>query len=386
MEQGSVKGSGTTRATRHRKRRLRAWRGNLVEAAARPDHPLMGYVDQYLEWRGMTGASERSVRAHDDALKYFIEWCEVRGVSRPEELTRPVLEAYQRTLFLTRRSDGEPLSIRTQLLRLMGLRGWCTWLSRERVVEHNAAADLVLPRAPKTLPKVVPSVQQMARLMAQPDLMEITGARDRAILEVLYSTAMRRMELCNLTLSDLDLDQCTVWIRQGKGRRDRFIPLGERAAQWVQRYLDEVRPHLVVRAEEWSVFLTDYGEAYQPSRLAGLVRRYMRAAGLMQGACHALRHACATHMLENGADIRYIQALLGHAELSTTQIYTHVAIGRLKAIHAQTHPSRLGVTTHVADAGANPDDAALLLATLADESAQEAHEDAGTDDGRAGGL
>lgn len=271
---------------RHRKHRLYAWRGNLKEVAARSTHPFMDYVEQYLQWRRMTGASERSVQAHDDALVTFVDWWEVRGVREPRELTRAVLETYQRYLFLMRKADGEPLSIRTQLLRLlrlMGVRGWCAWLSRERVIEHNAAADLVLPSAPKSLPKSVPSVGQIARLMAQPDLSEETGVRDRAMLEVLYSTGMRRMELCNLSLADVDLEQGTVWIRHGKGKRDRFIPLGARAGEWVGRYLEEVRPRLMVRADDWSLFLTDYGEAYQPSRLATLVRRYMRLAGLMQG-------------------------------------------------------------------------------------------------------
>jgi len=361
---------GRTSLTRLRKRRLRAWRGNFIEVAERLDHPLMGYVDQYLAWCRMTGASERSVQSRDDSLKQFIEWCDVRGVSWPHELTRAVLEAYQRSLFLARKKDGEPLSIRTQLIRLGALRGWSEWLSRERVIEHNAAADLVLPRAPKTLPKVVPSIEQLGRLMAQPDLTEITGVRDRAMLEVLYSTGIRRAEMCTLTLSDLDLESGTVWIRQGKGRRDRFIPLGARAGQWVRRYLDEIRPGLMVRSDEWAVFLTDYGEAYTPQRLGNLVRRYMRLAGLMEGSCHALRHACATHMLENGADIRFIQALLDHAELSTTQIYTHVAIGKLKAIHAATHPARLGEAM-----GVNSEHAGLLLATLEGEEQEEADED-----------
>ena len=104
-------------------------------------------------------------------------------------------------------------------------------------------------------------------------------------------------------------------VRQGKGRRDRYIPMGERACYWVSRYLDEVRPMLVVRADDWTLFLTDYGEAYSGNRLTDLVKRYMGLAGIRDGACHALRHACATHMLENGADVRFIQALLGHADL-----------------------------------------------------------------------
>jgi len=363
---------------RRRKHRLHTWRGKGGQAVPRLDHPLMGYVERYVEWRRMTGSSERTVRSLDQVLKMFIDWCALRTVNQPQELTRAVLETYQRSLFLMRKRNGEPLTIGSQLTRLQGLRGWCAWLSRERVIEHNAAADLVLPRRPHMLPRHVPGVVQIAQLMAQPDLTEITGARDRAILEVLYSTGMRAMELCGLSVSDLDLEQGTVWIRQGKGRRDRFIPLGARACQWVRRYLDEVRPHLVVDLQEWSVFLTDYGEAYRTMRLGQMVRRYMRLAGLTEGACHALRHACATHMLENGADTRFIQALLGHAKLSTTQIYTHVAIGKLKAIHAATHPAQLGAGVGSRDervsAGDQAQQALLMLMELEEEARQELDE------------
>ena len=152
-------------------------------------------------------------------------------------------------------------------------------------------------------------------------------------------------------------------VRQGKGRRDRYIPIGERACYWVGRYLEEIRPSLVVRQDEWALFLTDYGEAFLKNRITDLVKRYMELAGIRDGACHALRHACATHMLENGADVRYIQALLGHADLSSTQIYTRVAIGKLREIHSATHPAKLVG----ADAGA----ASLLAALDAQEDEQE---------------
>nr|WP_304571694.1 site-specific tyrosine recombinase XerC [Trinickia terrae] len=302
----------------------------------------MEYVLRYLEWRRVTGASSRTASSIDQLLTMFVDWCAVRGISEPREFTRSVLETYQRYLFLTRKADGEALSTGSQLLRLRAVRGWCAWLARERIIEHNAAADLILPREPKTLPKFVPSVAQIERMMAQADLSEVTGARDRAILEVLYSTGMRAMELCGLSLADVDLEQGTVWIRQGKGRKDRFIPLGARAAYWVQRYQAEVRPLLATRADEWALFLTDYGQPYRSNRLGYIVRRYMALAGCAEGSCHALRHACATHMLENGADIRFIQALLGYATLSTTQIYTRVVIGKLKEVHAATHPARMG--------------------------------------------
>lgn len=178
-------------------------------------------------------------------------------------------------------------------------------------------------------------------MLNQPDIATPWGLRDRAILETLYSTGIRRMEMTRLTLYDVDLAQGTVMVRQGKGAKDRLIPIGARACAWIARYLEEVRPLLATRSDELALFLTDYGESFEKNRLGDLVRRYLRHAGIPHGSCHAFRHAMATHMLENGADIRFIQAMLGHSELSTTQIYTQVSIGKLKEIHTATHPARL---------------------------------------------
>jgi integrase/recombinase XerD len=150
------------------------------------------------------------------------------------------------------------------------------------------------------------------------------------------------MELINLTLHAIDEERGTVMIRQGKGAKDRMIPIGERAIKWVRRYLEEVRPSFVREPDSGTLFLTNLFEPFTPNRLTQLVREYIKAADLgKQGSCHLLRHTCATLMLENGADTRFIQQQLGHAELSTTQIYTQVSIRKLKEIHTATHPAKL---------------------------------------------
>ena len=150
------------------------------------------------------------------------------------------------------------------------------------------------------------------------------------------------MELVHLKVFDVDLVSGLVMVRGGKGGRDRVVPLGERASKWVAAYVEKVRPLLLPGHGERTLFVTDYGEPFGKNRLGDLVKRYLgkaRFAG--PGACHLFRHACATHMLENGADIRFIQMLLGHADLSTTQIYTRVSIAKLKQVHSATHPARL---------------------------------------------
>ncbi len=173
-------------------------------------------------------------------------------------------------------------------------------------------------------------------LMEQSNLRTPQGLRDRVMLEVLYSTGMRRNELLDLGRSDMELGQRTVLIRQGKGSKDRVVPLGERAAYWVERYLREAegRP---VELEGEVLFPLD--KTYRHA-LSIMVRRYLDRAGIEKpGACHLLRHTAATLMLQHGADVRSIQEMLGHARLSTTQIYTRVTIVELKKVHAATHPA-----------------------------------------------
>lgn len=198
-----------------------------------------------------------------------------------------------------------------------------------------------LPKQPQRLPRALLSVAEIEAILAEAEPKSVIGLRDRAMLEVLYSTGLRRMELCNLKRYDVEVTRELVFVREGKGGRDRVVPLGARAAAWVERYLTEARPELAAGETEY-LFVTDHGEPMTAYVLANKVKRYMAFAGIEKvGACHLFRHACATHMLENGADIRFIQALLGHAKLETTQIYTHVSIEKLKEIHAATHPARL---------------------------------------------
>ena len=162
------------------------------------------------------------------------------------------------------------------------------------------------------------------------------------MLETLYSSGIRRMELTQLKLYDVDTRGGSLTVRGGKGGRDRVVPLGARACAWLDRYLEEVRPQLLSRRDDGSCFLTDFGEPFEKNRLGDLVKGYIERAGFkVIGSCHLFRHAMATHMLENGADIRFIQAILGHSDLDTTALYTQVSIHKLKEVHAATHPAKL---------------------------------------------
>lgn len=225
---------------------------------------------------------------------------------------------------------------------LTPLRAFFKWLTRENHILYNPASEMELPRKLRRLPKTILSLEELETIFNQTGVQSFEGLRDRAIMELLYSTGMRRMELVNLTIYDIDYPRRIVMIRQGKYGKDRFIPVGERALQWVTKYQNEIRPDLITGHDNGTLFLTGKGEAFRRGALAGRVKRYIKQAGLdVQGSCHLFRHAMATHMLENGADVRFIQAMLGHEDLSTTQIYTQVSIKKLAEIHAATHPAKM---------------------------------------------
>jgi integrase/recombinase XerD len=330
------------------------------------------YLLHFLEWFASRGYSPRTLQIRSDGLRRFIRWAEERTIRTPQEVTRPVLERYRRFLYHYRKDNGEPLSFATQMQRLIPLRVFFKWLARENHILGNPASELELPRVHRRLPAHILSREQVEQVMAPTQRMDEHGnldpkaLRDRAILETLYSSGIRRTELIQLGLYDVDLKNGTLAVREGKGRKDRYVPLGSRAIHWIRRYLEEVRPELVLEPDPGVLFLHEFGEPFSKNRLTDLVKKYLRAAGIERGACHLFRHAMATQMLENGADIRFIQAILGHAQLTTTEIYTHVTIVKLKEIHALTHPAERSVAVarqrrHARDANA------LLAALVADD-------------------
>ena len=302
--------------------------------------PLYPYLVRFLEWFAARGYSPRTTELRADGLKRFLRFCGERGIQRPQDVTRPILERYRRHLYHYRKDNGEPLSFATQQQRLIPLRAFFRWLARENYILANPASELELPRVHRRLPAHILSREEVEAVLAQTLLHGELGLRDRAMLETLYSSGIRRSELINLKLYDLDLRNGSLLVRQGKGQKDRYVPLGARAIKWLKRYLEDVRPQLVIEPDEGCAFVHEFGEPFSKNRLTDMVKKYLRAAGVAKpGAAHLVRHAMATHMLENGADIRFIQAILGHAQLTTTEIYTHVTIAKLKEIHALTHPA-----------------------------------------------
>lgn len=303
---------------------------------------LYAYLLRFLEWLRVKNYSPHTIETREVYLRYFIQWCDDRGLTEPQEITKPIIERYQRYLFHHRKQDGQPLSTEGQYTRVTPIKAYFKWLTRQNYILYNPASELDMPRLEKRLPKAILTESEVEWVMNQPDIETVYGLRDRAILETIYSTGIRRMEAVNLNVHDVDGERGTLMIRQGKGSKDRMIPVGERALRWIVKYRDEARPELTLADDHGRLFLTRLGQTFTNDGMTQLVRRYILQADIGKtGSCHLLRHTMATLMLENGADIRFIQAMLGHSDISTTQIYTQVSIRQLKEIHTATHPAKM---------------------------------------------
>jgi integrase/recombinase XerD len=296
-------------------------------------------MDAHLLALAVKHQSPRTIETRRRALVMFVKWCQERELMKPSQITRPILESYQRHLWRYRTKKDKPLAVGTQIGRLAAVRGLFRWLCREAWLLADPAAHLEMPKEEHRLPADTLSEGEVSAILSVPDVADPLGIRDRAMLELLYSTGIRRIELVRLQLRDLHRERRTLHVH-GKGGKDRMVPVGERALAWLEKYLSQVRPLLAVHAEEQTLFLTGYGRGFSPNSLGNLVKQILRKAHPDRpGNCHLLRHACATHMLEHGADVRIIQQLLGHAKLETTQIYTEVSIRLLQDVHARTHPA-----------------------------------------------
>jgi integrase/recombinase XerD len=297
-------------------------------------------LDQHLNALRVKGHSDYTVRNRLVHIRFFLRWCGERGITVPAQITASVLQQYAQYAFEYRKRNGEPLTVASRHARLVPLRVWFRWMLRQSLITARLADEIELPRLGRPLPRNILSAQEVERVMSQPNVRTPIGLRDRAILELLYSTGIRRLELVRLKLHDLQLDRKLIFVREGKGKRDRYVPIGARAATWVRRYVREARPALSGALAADAVFLSRNGGPLSRDHLTWIARRYITSAKLgKSGACHLFRHTMATLMHENGADIRCVQQILGHADIKTTQIYTQVAIRTLQRVHAETHPA-----------------------------------------------
>jgi integrase/recombinase XerD len=300
---------------------------------------------RFLEWLEAIQFSPKTRVNYAREVKLFLEWLsdntDVAGVA---EVTPQHLQQYQIALYQQSQSeeDGEVkrLAVGTQAAKLAAVKKFCEWLLAEQQIAHNPAGMLQSPRRPRTLPRDVLTQEEARALIESTPTRKPRDIRDRALIEVLYSTGLRRAELIDLQIYDLDLAASTLRIEQGKGHRTRIVPLTSSAMAALRLYLDESRSLWAKAANQTYLFVsTRSGGPLDDADIVRIVRKAAKRAGLAKHVTpHTLRHSCATHLLQGQADIRQIQKLLGHRRLSSTEIYTHVEIGDLQEVISRCHP------------------------------------------------
>lgn len=292
--------------------------------------------DEHLRLRNFTENTRQSYRY---TVRRFLEFLSDRGLQTVVDITRDDVDAYRVHLHHWRKANGEPLAMSAQAAKLGAVLAFLRYLHDDRLTLADLGHGVRFPKRLDKLPASLPDEEQVLKLLEVPDISTPLGLRDRAILELLYSSAIRNTELRLLEVGDLDLVRLEARIECGKGRKGRVVPIGEPAACWIEAYLREGRPWLVRDPDTKPVFLNSLGRVLSAELLSELVREYAKTAGLPSKVTpHILRHACATHMLARRAGLRHLQQMLGHACADTTRRYTRVEISDLREEHRRCHP------------------------------------------------
>jgi integrase/recombinase XerD len=277
------------------------------------------------------GLAQNTLDSYQRDLRAFAGYLRRNGVNRFQETSRQNIVGYLASL----QSNGKAKA--TLSRNLASIRALYQFLAREKLVIENPSADLESPKPDRKLPRVM-TTQEVDLLMEQPNSSQMTGLRDKAMLEVIYATGIRVTELITLDLEHINTESGFVRCR-GKGNKERIIPIGSLAVRHLERYLTDCRNKLVRNGGECALFVNQHGKRMTRQGFWKILKKYARGAGIKQEITpHTLRHSFATHLLENGADLRSVQEMLGHADISTTQIYTQVTRSKIRDVYEKTHP------------------------------------------------
>jgi integrase/recombinase XerD len=289
-------------------------------------------LDQFLHYLIVEkGLSKNTIEAYSHGLTRFLNHLREKGVQDIREVGKFHIRGF---LLALRRKN---LNTKSIVRDLVAIRTFFRFLIQEGVLESNPGEELESPKVAKTLPEIL-TLKEIEQILEQPNLQTPLGIRDRAMLEILYATGMRVSELTRLPIHQVNLEGGYVLL-YGKGSKERVVPLGSEAMKWVTVYLKTARGILSKGKEDPSLFINRSGKGMSRQRFWKSLKDYARKAGLRKRISpHLVRHSFASHLLERGADLRSVQMMLGHVDISTTQIYTHVAGERLKKIHKQYHP------------------------------------------------
>lgn len=299
------------------------------------------------------GYAKTTIDGYKRAVDIFYEYLAERKIGGLAELTKLTMKDFRGYLHYLKQENGKPLGIKTIADRIIALRLYFKIMLKNGHVLYDFSNALEVPRIGHRVPRSIMTADEVIRLLSLPDTSTVIGYRDRVMLELLYATGLRNSELRSLRVQDVNLEQGEIRINNGKGGVDRIVPADEKVCALIRAYIEKVRPTLASRKDtrpimeghatggDW-LFLGRFGNQLRKETVWIIVKRYGRQSGIEKEiTCHIFRHSIATHLLEQGMDIRYIQELLGHKTLTTTQIYTRVAITGLRKAFRRFHPKQM---------------------------------------------
>lgn len=294
---------------------------------------------RYLAYLELRSFAERTRVTRASALRLLFRFFAETKVPDAQAVTAAVLRDFQRWHHYEPTNRGAARSVRYQNRVLTTVRGFFRFLYAEGLTAHNPAAELEYAREPQSLPRNILTPQEARRVIEAPDTTTVLGYRDRAILETLYATGIRKNELMQLMLADVRLEEELLRINAGKGGKDRVVPLTRVACSFLETYIKAVRPQLLGKKKSERLFLSLRGRPIARNTLGSVVEKYAARARIKKRVtCHLWRHSCATHLLQNKANLRHVQEILGHRSLATTERYLHLTITELKEAHRRFHP------------------------------------------------
>ncbi len=300
---------------------------------------LKALANAYIRSLKVRNFTQRTIAAVTWKLNRFLCFLESEQIEHVDHITGQAVRDYQMSLYQSLNRKGQPNTIAYQNGLLATAKQFLKFLKENDFIVSNPGRNVDYGKEPQKLPRGVLSPAEARKILHAPDTKTLLGYRDRTICEVLYSSGIRKTELNNLTLADVDYHDGFLRIIEGKGRKDRIVPIGRIACRYLENYIKSIRCELITDPYNNHLFLTLRGKRFSKNVVWELIKKYAKKAKIKKNVHpHTFRHSCATSMLKNRADIVTIQKLLGHASLDSTQVYTHLSITDLKSVHSRCHP------------------------------------------------
>ncbi len=296
-------------------------------------------ISAYLQHLNLRNYSPRTIESNRYQLQHLLRFFQERNLRDIQTVTTATLTEFQSWLFYQPTPSGTARGIAYQNRVLSSIKTFFKFLAREGLFARNPAETVEYAREPQSLPRNILTPQEAKKIIESMDTTTVRGYRDRAIMEVFYATGIRSQELIGLRVADVNLEEELLRINEGKGGKDRVVPLSRVACKFLETYIKGIRPELLKESSSDRLFLSFRGKPIHRYNLGNLVKKYARLAGIKKHVtCHVWRHTCVTHLLKNNANLRHVQAILGHGSLATTERYLRLTITDLKAAHVKCHP------------------------------------------------